>query len=102
MKNAPKQHEDLTESKKVSVVSGIDPATDPTEQQERVTRVWRRITLLERLKLEITVSFGLPVDFAGKIIKMSSRNANRIMKDCKKRRQMEQDSLAFFPKSQRA
>ena len=30
--------------------------------------------------LEATVNFGLPVDRAGKVINMSSRNANRIMK----------------------
>ncbi len=31
--------------------------------------------------LEAAVNFGLPVDRAGKVIKMSSRNANRIMKE---------------------
>jgi hypothetical protein len=31
--------------------------------------------------LEAAVSFGLPVDRAGKVIDMSSRNANRIMKE---------------------
>lgn len=44
-------------------------------------RVWRRITEQERFKLEAAVDFGLPVDFAGKIIKMSRRNANRIMSE---------------------
>ena len=44
-------------------------------------RAWRRITKLERLMLEAAVNFGLPVDRAGKMIKMSSRNANRIMKE---------------------
>ena len=71
------------------------------EPECKETRIWRRITLHERLKLEITVDFGLPVDFAGKIIKMSSRNANRIMKDCLARRQMDKQSLAYFPEAQR-
>ena len=44
-------------------------------------RVWNRIPKIERLKLEICVDYGLSVDFAGKLIGMSSRNANRIMKE---------------------
>ena len=44
-------------------------------------RVWRRIPKIERLKLEVCVDFGLSVDFSGKLIGMSSRNANRIMKE---------------------
>ena len=44
-------------------------------------RAWKRITKRERLMLEAAVNFGLPVDRAGKVIKMSSRNANRIMKE---------------------
>ncbi len=49
-------------------------------KQQSGRRAWRRITKQERLMLEATVNFGLPVDRAGKVIKMSSRNANRIMK----------------------
>ena len=44
-------------------------------------RQWRRISSEERLQLQAAVGFGLPVDFAGKVVKMSSRNANRTMKE---------------------
>ena len=49
------------------------------EEKPQEKRVWKRIDEQERLKLQKTVALGLPVDLAGKIINISSRNANRIM-----------------------
>ena len=45
-----------------------------------VRKVYTRIGEQERMKLEFLVKQGLPTDCAGKIIGMSSRNSNRIMK----------------------
>lgn len=61
--------------------------------EERHTRVWKRIPVVDRLKLEIAVGFGLPTDFAGKVINMSSRNANRIMKESEVRKQKEKGTI---------
>lgn len=43
------------------------------------------------------MAFGLPVDFAGKILKMSSRNANRIMSDLEVRKNIELEALNLLP-----
>jgi len=44
-------------------------------------RSWSRIKEDERQQLEAAVGFGLPVDFAGKIIMVKPRNFNRIMRE---------------------
>ena len=63
----------------------------PTEKQTR--RVWRKVTLNEKLKLEAAVGFGLPVDFAGKVVGIESSNTDRIIKDLKARRANEITAL---------
>ena len=47
---------------------------------QRQKRAWTKISDRQRLELKICVSFGLPVDFAGKVLNLGARNANRIMK----------------------
>lgn len=49
-------------------------------------RVWRKVALSDRLKLESAINFGLPVDFAGKVVGIKSTNTDRIIKDLKLRR----------------
>ena len=49
-------------------------------------RVWRKVPLFDRFKLESAVNFGLPVDFAGKVVGIQSTNTDRIIKDHKSRR----------------
>ena len=56
-------------------------------------RVWRKVSLNDRLKLECAVNFGLPVDFAGKVIGLESTNTDRIIKDLKSQRTIELASL---------
>ena len=46
-------------------------------------RVWRKVSLNDRLKLESAVNFGLPVDFAGRVVGIESSNTDRIIKDLK-------------------
>lgn len=72
----------------------------PEIAADRSTRVWKRIRLQDRLKLEIAVGFGLPIDFAGKIINMSSRNANRIMKERQARRELEHQTTRLLPQTE--
>ena len=67
-----------------------------TNNMTNEKRVWRRITEQERFKLEAAVDFGLPVDFAGKIIKMSRRNANRIMSEHWANQRAESDTIRFM------
>jgi hypothetical protein len=62
----------------------LTPAT-PTKTK----RTWRRITQKEQLCLHIAVSFGLPVDFAGKVLSMNQRNANRIMQNYRSSQDLE-------------
>jgi len=45
--------------------------------------VWRKVSLEDRLKLESAVNFGLPVDFAGKVLAIDSSNTDRILKNLK-------------------
>ena len=47
------------------------------------------------------MSFGLPVDFAGKVVKMSSRNANRTMKEQVMRNKNEKRQLMTLGTEQR-
>lgn len=64
--------------------SQVMPAGEPARESENEIhqkRIWRKISNKTRLMLEICVGYGLSVDFAGKTINMSSRNANRIMKE---------------------
>ena len=56
--------------------------------------MWRRVSQADRLKLECAVEFGLPVDFAGKVLGIESSNTDRILKDLKLRRQSELAALA--------
>ena len=56
-------------------------------------RVWRKVSLNDRLKLESAVNFGLPVDFAGRVVGIESSNTDRIIKDLKTRRQNELSSM---------
>ena len=51
--------------------------------------------------MEASVDFCLPVDFAGKIIKMSRRNANRIMSEHWANQRAENDTIKFMPEDQR-
>lgn len=51
--------------------------------------------------MEAAVDFGLPVDFAGKIIKMSRRNANRIMSEHWANQRAENDTIKFLSEDQR-
>ena len=52
-------------------------------------RRWQRISSQERLQLEAAVGFGLPIEFASKVVNMSSRNANRTMKEQLERNKFE-------------
>ena len=47
----------------------------------RMKRPWHRISNQKRIELEVCAGLGLSIDFAGKVIGMSSRNANRVMKE---------------------
>ena len=42
-------------------------------------RKWRKVPLAEKLRLEAAVNFGLPVNFAGKVIGIESSNTDRIL-----------------------
>jgi len=55
----------------------------------------------DRLKLESAVNFGLPVDFAGKVVGIESSNTDRIMKDLVSRRELERAALTRKPVEQR-
>ena len=55
----------------------------------------------DRLKLESAVNFGLPVDFAGKVVGIESSNTDRIMKDLVSRRELERAALTRKPIEQR-
>ena len=61
-----------------------------TSGVKRPKRLWKKITEEEHYKLKAAVSFGLPVDFAGKILNMNKRNANRIMCEEERRKEIEQ------------
>lgn len=58
--------------------TGSGSANDPGPLKRRR---WRRVPLIDKLKLEAAINFGLPVDFAGKVIGLESSNTDRIMKD---------------------
>ena len=71
--------------------SQIKPNRQSTETKEiealqTQKRLWRKISNKTRIQLEICVGYGLPVDFAGKTIGMSSRNSNRVMHEQARRR----------------
>lgn len=59
-----------------------DPSVDKGEgsrEGPKQRRVWRRVTEMERMRLEAAVKFGLPVAFAGQVVNTNLRNANRVM-----------------------
>ncbi len=68
------------------------PVNDQGQMKYR--RAWRRVTNRDRLLLESAVNFGLPVDFAGRVVRIACSNSDRIMKDYKLRRQQETALLA--------
>ena len=80
------------------LVEGTELISDGLKSKQ----VWKRIPEHERLKLHAAVSFGLPVDFAGKVISMSSRNANRIIKSVTAKRRQERDRIEAMPSESRA
>ena len=63
--------------------------------------MWKRIDEQERLKLQKTVGLGLPVDLAGKIINISSRNANRIMTHFTQSKPLEIEQLNYLSQEQK-
>lgn len=63
---------------------------------QRNKRIWRRVSEQSRLQLEFAVSLGLPCDFVGKVIEMSSRNANRIMRELKERKEQKKNELMIL------
>ena len=73
----------------------------PPKTQCTKRRVWRKVSLNDRLKLESAVNFGLPVDFAGKVVGIESSNTDRIIKDLKARREVEIASLGRLTEEQR-
>lgn len=62
-----------------TVEKSVSASDDPSIPQ-RQKRAWTKISDRQRLELKICVGFGLPVDFAGKVLDLGARNANRIMK----------------------
>lgn len=64
----------------------------PSEKPAK--RVWRRLPLIDRITLESVANFGLPIDFAGKVIGIQSSNTDRIVKDLRQRREREIEELA--------
>ena len=70
MKKPEATRSDIEEQK----LSAKEPAAKPKEK-----RVWKRIVDQERLKLKKTVGLGLPIHLAANILKINSRNANRVM-----------------------
>ena len=77
----------------MTVLSDSQKMTDTTNSQLPKRRVWHKVSLNDRLKLESAVNFGLPVHFAGKVVGIESSNPDRIIKDFKVRREMEIASL---------
>ena len=66
--------------------SGINSVEKPNSIKRRR---WCRVTLIDKLKLEAAINFGLPVDFAGKVIGLESSNTDRIIKDLMTSRERE-------------
>ena len=83
----------------------IEPQNKGIKNIETVkssTRRWRRISCEERLQLEAAVGFGLPVDFAGKVIQMCARNPNRIMKEQEMRNKVDLKQLSALDPVQKS
>ena len=96
----------------VGAVMGMNPHTkkdlnllsvlqQPGIQKQQKRRVWKKVSMNDRLKLECAVEFGLPVDFAGKVVGIESSNTDRIIKDLKQRRANELNALSDQSKEQR-
>ena len=64
-------------------------------------RVWRRVEEPERLKLKKIVDMGLSIDLAAKILKMNSRNANRVMTKIRQAKLLEKQPIYYQSKEQR-
>ena len=77
----------------MTVLSDSPKMTATTNSELPKRRVWHKVSLNDRLKLESAVNFGLPVHFAGKVVGIESTNPDRIIKDFKARREMEIASL---------
>ena len=80
------------------LISGIDVCNDSQNidslnAQLPKRRVWHKVSLNDRLRLESAVNFGLPVHFAGKVVGIESSNPDRIIKDFKVRREIEIASM---------
>ena len=63
-------------------------------------RVWRRIQEMERLKLKKTVGLGLPIYLAANILKISTRNANRVMTRMQQNRHLQTEPIYYQSKEQ--
>ena len=56
-----------------------------------------RIERKQKLLLENLVKQGLPTDFAGKLMGMSSRNSSRIVSQMHQRKSLEADEIKCLP-----
>ena len=74
--------------KRISHMRGDDQSSeslnlqfDLSDDDIKQKRSWNRITDHDRLKLEISVSFGLSGNSACKIVKLGQCNAARLLKE---------------------